>query len=166
MKKQFLGSFPVLLVVACNLFSAPVFACPLGNNEMELSFARIMQNFGRLLIRPDSVVRKSQGGVVTDGEIQEGLEAIKATISCADAALDDREGKLLPSAGTGLTGDARKVFQMKYNKHMGEFKAILVKYSELFEKNLKAGAGNHDFSTGVVIDRQIREKANQSHEAI
>lgn len=144
----------------------PALSCPVGPGDMELTFSRVMQNFGRLLIRPDSVVRKSQGGPVTDLEIQEALDAIRATISCADISLKDREGKLLPSAAKQLTGDALKLYKAKYDKYMTEFKAILVRYAELFEKNLKTPAGNRDFSPGIVIDRQIREKASESHEAI
>lgn len=146
--------------------SFPAMSCPLGQGEMELTFSRVMQNFGRLLIRPDSVVRKSLGGPVTDLEIQEGLSAIQATISCADASLSDQSGKLLPAAGRQLSGDALKLYKTKYDKYMNEFKDLLIKYRDLFEKNLKTPSGNRDFSSGVILDRQIREKANESHQAI
>lgn len=143
-------------------------ACPLGPGDSELTFSRVMQNFGRLLIKSDSIVRAGQSAPweLSAKDIQEALDGINGAISCAQKSLESKDKSLLPKAAQNLSGDALKVYRTKFNKYMAEFKAILEKHQALFETNLKVDPSARNFKTGVVIERQIREKAAEAHEAL
>lgn len=158
----------LLIVLGICVGAVNLQACPIGAADSELTFSRVMQNFGRLLVRPDSVVRKgqSQPWQLTRTEIEEALVGVQGAVSCAELSLNSPGVQLLPSAAQNLSGDALKVYRLKYNQHMGEFLAILKKYQKLFESNLNALPEQRDFKSGVLIEQQIRAKANEAHSSI
>ncbi len=163
MQQNFL-KYALPLITAIFLTPAASFACPLGNNETTISFARIMRNFGRFTLTPDSVALKGwQGEAVLEEEVTKSINDLDITLSCAQIILQDTAKNLMPPKYYLLTGNEQNEYNEDFMRFMNQFVVALNEYKELFIELEKQNLDAWNFEKLYKKSQELTEIANTAH---
>lgn len=140
-------------------------ACPLGAKEDQLSFARVMRNFGRFIMPAELITHRGVNGEkVTDDELKEAIEKLSLVIGCANILLEnpDKE-ELLPRGARELSGAEKSKYLDSYFFYMEEFIASVTAYQAIYIKLLAQPAAERNYLPLVEMTKKQDALIDRAH---
>lgn len=155
--------FILSLVVIPSMATAA--ECPLGKGETELTFTRVMINFGRYTRNADFVsnVGQGQADAVKEEQLDSALVDLPIATACATAVITD---SILPGKTADMEPAALQTYSDKLKARMQEFVGMLDTYFvELTLQKSKAVA-DRNFAKAYETSQLIKSWVGEIHEEL
>lgn len=146
--------------------------CPKGAKDDQLTFQRIMINFGRYTMTADSVARQDADWLFKNKpEVEKSVQDLSLAIACSEAAIANR-AILYPAGAQQYSPETRAIYIEDYGNWLEKYLVALQSYkaeaSRLLSviENPESKSADVDLGEFVRIAKLVKDIADDSHRVL